>query len=269
MAASAIDEAVRNCIAVGADPRRIAILDNFCWGYTDRAETLGSLVRAALACRDVAIGLGTPFISGKDSLNNEFSYTIDGQKKTISIPPSLLISALGQIDDVSRCVTMDLKRPGNLLYLVGTTRDEMGGSHFNAATGLAAGNPPSVDVPLARKTFAASAPGHLPGNRARVPRSERRRPGSRRSRNGLCRRPRRPYCSEPRAADAGRVFASRRDGDPAFLRVQHAIPLRSAAGETAGVREHCWPVSHMPWWGKSAMRPSCPSPACRTRKRPW
>ena len=96
MAASAIDEAVRNCIAVGADPRRIAILDNFCWGYTDRAETLGSLVRAALACRDVAIGLGTPFISGKDSLNNEFSYTIDGQKKTISIPPSLLISAWGR-----------------------------------------------------------------------------------------------------------------------------------------------------------------------------
>ena len=72
MAASAIDEAVRNCIAVGADPRRIAILDNFCWGNTDRPETLGSLVRAALACYDVATALGTPFISGKDSLNNEF-----------------------------------------------------------------------------------------------------------------------------------------------------------------------------------------------------
>ena len=74
MAACAIDEAVRNCVAVGADPRRIAILDNFCWGYTDRPETLGALVRAALACHDVAIALGTPFISGKDSLNNEFSY---------------------------------------------------------------------------------------------------------------------------------------------------------------------------------------------------
>ena len=74
MAASAIDEAIRNCIAVGADPSRIAILDNFCWGYTDRPETLGSLVRAALACRDLAIAFGTPFISGKDSLNNEFSY---------------------------------------------------------------------------------------------------------------------------------------------------------------------------------------------------
>ena len=75
MAASAIDEAVRNCVAVGADPTRIAILDNFCWGDCERPETLGGLVRAALACHDVAVALGTPFISGKDSLNNEFSYT--------------------------------------------------------------------------------------------------------------------------------------------------------------------------------------------------
>ncbi len=72
MAASAIDEAIRNCVCVGADPRRIALLDNFCWGNTDRPETLGSLVRAAIACHDVAIAFGTPFISGKDSLNNEF-----------------------------------------------------------------------------------------------------------------------------------------------------------------------------------------------------
>jgi hypothetical protein len=74
MAASAIDEAVRNCVAVGADPRRIAILDNFCWGDCERPETLGSLVRAALACHDLSLVLETPFISGKDSLNNEFSY---------------------------------------------------------------------------------------------------------------------------------------------------------------------------------------------------
>jgi phosphoribosylformylglycinamidine synthase subunit PurSL len=121
MAASAIDEAVRNCVAVGADPQRIAILDNFCWGYTDRPETLGSLVRAALACRDLAVALGTPFISGKDSLNNEFSYEdSDGRRQTISIPPSLLISAMGQVDDVRHCVTMDLKEPGNLIYLIGT-----------------------------------------------------------------------------------------------------------------------------------------------------
>jgi phosphoribosylformylglycinamidine synthase subunit PurSL len=153
MAASAIDEAVRNCVAVGANPNRIAILDNFCWGTTDRPETLGSLVRAALACHDLAIELGTPFISGKDSLNNEFRPL--GAKEPISIPPSLLISALGQIDDVRHCVTMDLKRPGNLLYQVGLTKNEMGGSHFALVEGLSGGEAPKVDAAIAKKTFAA------------------------------------------------------------------------------------------------------------------
>ncbi len=156
MAASAIDEAVRNCVAVGADPRRIAILDNFCWGDTDRPETLGSLVRAALACRDLAIALQTPFISGKDSLNNEFRYVdARGQKQIIAIPPSLLISAIGQVADVSRCVTMDLKEPGNVLYQIGATHDELGGSHFAMVESLSGGQPPKVDAVLARQTFAA------------------------------------------------------------------------------------------------------------------
>ncbi len=153
MAASAIDEAVRNCVAVGADPNRIAILDNFCWGTTDRPETLGSLVRAALACHDVAVALGTPFISGKDSLNNEFRP--HGAAEPISIPPSLLISALGQIDDVSHCVSMDLKQPGNLLYLVGRTKNELGGSHFAMVEGFSGGEVPKVDAKLAKATFLA------------------------------------------------------------------------------------------------------------------
>ncbi len=153
MAASAIDEALRNCVAVGADPRRIAILDNFCWGNTDRPETLGSLVRAALACHDLALALGTPFISGKDSLNNEFRP--HGADQPISIPPSLLISAMGQMDDVSRAVTMDLKQAGNHLYLVGTTRNELGGSHLALVHGLSGGEVPRVDAPLAKRTFAA------------------------------------------------------------------------------------------------------------------
>jgi phosphoribosylformylglycinamidine synthase len=156
MAASAIDEAVRNCVAVGADPRRIAILDNFCWGDCERPETLGGLVRAAIACHDVSIVLGTPFISGKDSLNNEFSYTDEaGVRQTIAIPPSLLISAMGQVDDVTHCVTMDFKRPGNLVYLVGETRDELGGSHFALVSGLHGGSVPKVDAGRARDTFAA------------------------------------------------------------------------------------------------------------------
>jgi phosphoribosylformylglycinamidine synthase II len=156
MAASAIDEAVRNCVAVGADPERIALLDNFCWGDCERPETLGSLVRAALACHDLAIALGTPFISGKDSLNNEFRYTdASGKQQTIAIPPSLLISAIGQISDVSRAVTMDLKQVGNVLYQVGATKDELGGSHLNLVENRTGGDVPKVNPQLAKATFAA------------------------------------------------------------------------------------------------------------------
>ncbi|MBC8352550.1 MAG: phosphoribosylformylglycinamidine synthase subunit PurL [Planctomycetes bacterium] len=155
MAASAIDEAIRNCVAVGADPSHISILDNFCWGYTDRPETLGSLVRAALACRDLAVAFGTPFISGKDSLNNEFSYEGENGKQTISIPPSLLISAMGQVDDVRKCVTMDLKEVGNSLYIIGLTRNELGGSHFTLVERLKGGNVPEVNTDVAKRTFAA------------------------------------------------------------------------------------------------------------------
>jgi len=157
MAAAAIDEAMRNCVAVGADPSRIAILDNFCWGNTERPETLGSLVRAALGCKDTAIAFGTPFISGKDSLNNEFSYVdpATGEKKTVAIPSSLLISAIGQVADVRQCVTMDLKQAGNLLYLVGVTKDEMGGSHYALVNSLGGGTVPHVDLEQAPKIFAA------------------------------------------------------------------------------------------------------------------
>jgi phosphoribosylformylglycinamidine synthase len=149
MAAAAIDEAVRNVVAVGADATRIALLDNFCWGNTDRPEALGSLVRAAEACRDVALAYGTPFISGKDSLNNEFH----SGGHHITIPPTLLISALGRVPDVRRCVTMDLKEPENVLYLLGVTKNEMGGSHYNMVNRLEHGMPPQVDLLLAPRIF--------------------------------------------------------------------------------------------------------------------
>jgi len=156
MATSAIDEAVRNCVAVGADPRQIAILDNFCWAGADHPETLGSLVRAAIACYDVATVLGTPFISGKDSLNNEFRHTdASGANRLTRIPPSLLISALGQIADVGRAVTMDLKRTGNLLFVVGVTRYELGGSHCALVNRLSGGQVPKVEPEAARRAFAA------------------------------------------------------------------------------------------------------------------
>jgi phosphoribosylformylglycinamidine synthase len=154
MACSAIDEALRNAVSVGADPSRIAILDNFCWGYTDRPQTLGSLVRAAIACHDMAVALGTPFISGKDSLNNEFSFEDQqGRRQTISIPPSLLISAMGQIDDIGTAVTMDAKQAGNAVFLIGRTEDELGGSHLALHLGLTGGIVPKVDPALAKRTF--------------------------------------------------------------------------------------------------------------------
>lgn len=149
MAAAAIDEAVRNVVAVGANSARIALLDNFCWGNTDRPEVLGSLVRAAEACRDVALAFGTPFISGKDSLNNEFH----ASGRNIVIPPTLLISALGHVADVRRCVTMDLKELGNALYLIGVTKEEMGGSHYHLVNGREGGAVPQVDFHLAPCIF--------------------------------------------------------------------------------------------------------------------
>lgn len=156
MAASGLDEALRNCVATGADPRRIAVLDNFSWGYTDRPETLGALVRAALACHDLALAWGVPFISGKDSLNNEFSFVnAAGQRQTISIPHTLLISALGQVESAEKCVTMDLKRPGNRLFQIGGTANEMGGSHFSQVRGATGGQVPKVHTQRAMQIFLA------------------------------------------------------------------------------------------------------------------
>jgi phosphoribosylformylglycinamidine synthase len=115
MAVNVIDEAIRNAVAVGANPDRIALLDNFCWGDPLRPETLGSLIEAARGCYEAAIAYGAPFISGKDSLNNEYLGS-DGLRH--AIPPTLLISAIGLIDDVNQAVTMDAKEAGNVVYLL-------------------------------------------------------------------------------------------------------------------------------------------------------
>jgi phosphoribosylformylglycinamidine synthase len=122
MALYAVDEAIRNVVAVGADPERIALLDNFSWGDCSNPETLGAMVRAARGCKDAALLFGAPFISGKDSLNNEFRNSETGE--SIRIPHTLLVSAIGRVDDVTRCVTSDLKRAGNKLVLVGAASME-------------------------------------------------------------------------------------------------------------------------------------------------
>ncbi len=143
MALAGIDEAVRNLICVGGRADRIALLDNFCWGNCSHPETFGTLVRAAQACYDGAMAYGAPFISGKDSLNNEFVLE-DGT--TIRIPATLLISAMSLVDDIEKCITMDAKRPGNLLFVVGRTSNELGGSHYYKLRGQLGANVPRLDL---------------------------------------------------------------------------------------------------------------------------
>jgi phosphoribosylformylglycinamidine synthase len=158
MALCAVDEALRNLTAVGGDIDKAAILDNFCWGNPADPAQLGSLVRAVKGCYDAAVGFGTPFVSGKDSLNNE--YRAHGQR--LPVIPTLLISAFGTIADASQTVDMALKAPGNLLYQVGATHDELAGSHyalylereeFEARFPHTGG--PQVNIPRARATMQA------------------------------------------------------------------------------------------------------------------
>ncbi|HEX7476103.1 MAG TPA: phosphoribosylformylglycinamidine synthase subunit PurL [Dehalococcoidales bacterium] len=151
MAASAIDEALRQVIAVGGNLKKVALLDNFCWGSPNRPEMLGSLIRAAQACHDMALAYGVPFISGKDSLNNEFEF--EGHK--ISIPHTLLVSSLGVMENVNKTVSMDLKTIGDALYILGVTGNDLGGSEYFALHEATGNNVPRVDAQQAKKTMEA------------------------------------------------------------------------------------------------------------------
>ena len=125
MAAAAIDTAVRNAVAAGANPKHIALLDNFCWCLAKDPFRLAQLKRAAKACYDYAVAYGTPFISGKDSMFNDFSgFDAHGKPVTLSIPPTLLVSAIGIIDDITDAVSLDFKVPGDLIYVLGGQREE-------------------------------------------------------------------------------------------------------------------------------------------------
>ncbi len=151
MAASAIDEALRQVIAVGGSLKRVALLDNFCWGNPEKPDRLGGLVRAAQACHDMAIGYGIPFISGKDSLYNEY----ETETENICIPPTLLISAMGVIDDADRAISMDSKQVGDLIYIVGTTGNELGGSHYFSLNGYVGNRVPTIDARKGKKLMNA------------------------------------------------------------------------------------------------------------------
>lgn len=145
-AAAGIEEALRNLVCVGANIEKVALLDNFSWGNCNKPENLGALVRACEACYDLAMHYGAPFISGKDSLNNEYSHG----GETIVIPHTLLITAMTVVDDISRCITMDVKRPGDAVLIVGNTNVELGGSEFLAAVDGALGFVPKLDKDLSK-----------------------------------------------------------------------------------------------------------------------
>jgi len=147
MAASAVDEALRQIIAVGGSLKRVALLDNFSWGNPEKPDRLGGLVRAAQGCADIALAYGAPFISGKDSLYNEY----ETGKESICIPPTLLISAMAVMEDVSKAVSMDCKKESDLIYIVGTTCDELGGSHYYDIHGAVGNKVPRVNPEKGKK----------------------------------------------------------------------------------------------------------------------
>ena len=146
MAAASLDMAVRSAVTAGADIGHLALLDNFCWCSSDKPERLGQLKRAAEAIYEVAVHYGTPFISGKDSMFNDFK-GFDEKKNPVKIsaPPTLLVSSIGVIPNVDQSISLTPKAVGDVLYLLGETKDELGGSEFYDEHGHLGTNVPQVD----------------------------------------------------------------------------------------------------------------------------
>jgi phosphoribosylformylglycinamidine synthase subunit PurSL len=158
MAANAIDEGLRNYVAVGGSLDLVAGLDNFCWcdpvlseRTPDGPYKMAQLVRANKALYDYCTVFSLPLISGKDSMKNDF---YDGTTK-ISIPPTLLFSVIGKMEDARLAVTMDVKRAGDLVYLLGVTRNELGGSEYLAQKGFVGNSVPKVDAKSALAGYRA------------------------------------------------------------------------------------------------------------------
>lgn len=161
MAACSIDTAIRNAVSVGASLSHIGILDNTCWCSSYDPIRLGQLVDAMRACFDCATEYGTPFISGKDSMFNDFKgYDEKGNEIKISIPPTLLISAIGVMSDIDKSVTPEFKVAGDMIYVLGETHGELGASEYykmlsdNDVTKIGA-NVPKVDAKKNIKTYKA------------------------------------------------------------------------------------------------------------------
>ncbi len=156
MVACAIDEAIRNNIASGGSLKRMALLDNFCWSDPVASEKnpegpykLAQLVRANRALYDYTTFFGTPCISGKDSMKNDYMFN----DIKISVPQTVLISAISVVDDVRKAVTMDVKEGGDIVIVLGMTYPELGGSEYFSLSDRFGNLPPRVRAPQAKKCF--------------------------------------------------------------------------------------------------------------------
>ncbi len=156
MAACAVDSAIKNLVAVGAKLGNIALLDNFCWCSSYEPERLWQLKQAVQACFDYAVSYGTPFISGKDSMFNDFTgFDSGGRAVKISVPPTLLISSLAGMEDAEKAVSMDAKIAGDLLFVLGKTRNELGASEYFAEKGFVGNSVSTVDAVKAKRLYSA------------------------------------------------------------------------------------------------------------------
>jgi phosphoribosylformylglycinamidine synthase len=146
MAAAAIDTAIRGLVAMGISLDKIALLDNFCWCSSDEPERLWQLKQAARGCYDFATAFGTPFISGKDSMFNDFSgFDSNNTPVRISVPPTLLVSSIGIHDDVAKAISIDAKFEGDYVYVIGETFSELGGSEYFAFLGSTGNTVPKLN----------------------------------------------------------------------------------------------------------------------------
>lgn len=156
MASCALDTAIRNIVACGGTISHLAILDNFCWCSSYNENRLYELVEAVKSCTKHAVSYGTPLISGKDSMFNDFKgYDEKGNSIKISVPPTLLISSIGLIEDVKKTVSIDVKFHGDLVYILGETKDELGGSEYFAMNKSIGNNVPKVEAQKNKKMYSS------------------------------------------------------------------------------------------------------------------
>jgi len=154
MAQNGVDFAVRAAVAAGVDFKQLALLDNFCWCSSDEPERLGQLKRAVEAIYDIAKRYSTPYISGKDSMFNDFKgYNESGEPVTISVPPTLLASSIGVIPNIDEAISLAPKAEGDLVYILGNTQDELGGGEYYDELGYLGNNVPEVDPQLNQRLY--------------------------------------------------------------------------------------------------------------------